>query len=128
MDIGRIIQSGTMTQLSAEVLAAYEAPFPDETYKAGARVFPTLVPIRPDDPASEANRRAWQALRHFDRPFLTAYSDGDPITRGAEVLFQKLVPGARGQPHTTIQGAGHFLQEDRGEELARVVLDWSSHV
>ncbi len=126
MDIARIIQSGTVTELSPDVLAAYEAPFPDETYKAGARVFPTLVPTRPDDPASDANRRAWQTLRHFDRPFLTAYSDGDPITRGAEALFQKLVPGARAQPHTTIQGAGHFLQEDKGEELARVVLDWMS--
>ncbi len=124
LDIGRIIQSGTVTELSPEVLAAYEAPFPDESYKAGARVFPTLVPIRPDDPASEANRRALRALHHFDRPFLTAFSDGDPITRGADLLFQRLVPGAQGQPHTTVRGAGHFLQEDKGEELARVVIDF----
>ncbi|MGB8644592.1 MAG: haloalkane dehalogenase [Anaerolineae bacterium] len=123
LDIARIIQSGAMTELSAEVRAAYDAPFPDEEYKAGARAFPTLVPIRPDDPASEANRRAWQMLQRFEKPFLTAFSDGDPITRGADVLFQNLVPGARGQPHTTIRGAGHFIQEDKGEELARVVLD-----
>ncbi len=127
LDIGRIIQSGTVTELGPEVLAAYEAPFPDEAYKAGARVFPTLVPIRPDDPASEANRRAWQSLHHFDKPFLTAFSDGDPITRGADLIMQRWVPGAQGQPHTTIQGAGHFVQEDKGEELARVVLDFISH-
>lgn len=124
LNISRIIQLGTATELSQEVLAAYEAPFPDEGYKAGARVFPTLVPSRPDDPSCEANRRAWRALHRFQKPFLTAFSDGDPITRGADALFQRLVPGAKGQPHTTIQGAGHFLQEDRGEELARVVLDF----
>jgi haloalkane dehalogenase len=124
LDIGRIIQGGTVTEVSPEVLAAYEAPFPDESYKAGARVGPALVPVRPDDPASAANRSAWRALHHFEKPFLTAFSDGDPITRGADVLFQRLVPGAQGQPHTTIQGAGHFLQEDKGQELARVVLDF----
>ncbi len=128
LDIARILQSGTTTELSPEVLAAYESPFPGEEYKAGARVFPTLVPIRPDDPASDANRRAWQSLHHFDKPFLTAFSDGDPITRGADLVMQRTVPGARGQPHTTIQGAGHFVQEDKGEELARVVLDWLSSV
>jgi haloalkane dehalogenase len=126
LGIGRTLQLGTTTKLSREVLAAYEAPFPDETYKAGARVFPILVPTRPDDPAAEANRRAWQALRGFQKPFLTAFSDGDPITRGADALFQRLVPGAQGQPHTIIRGAGHFLQEDRGEELARVVLEFIS--
>jgi haloalkane dehalogenase len=126
LDIGRIIQQGTATELSQEVLAGYEAPFPDETYKAGARAFPALVPVRPDDPASEANRRAWRSLHRFEKPFLTAFSDGDPITRGADLLFQRLVPGAKGRPHTTIQGAGHFLQEDKGEELAHVVLDFAS--
>jgi len=126
LPVGRIIQQGTVTELGDEVLAAYEAPFPDETYKAGARAFPTLVPVRPDDPASAANRRAWRALHRFEKPFLTAFGDGDPITRGADALFHRLVPGAKGQPHTTIEGAGHFLQEDRGEELARVVVDWMS--
>ncbi len=124
LPIGRIIQSGCLTTLSPEVLAAYEAPFPDESYKEGARIFPSLVPVTPDDPASEDNRRAWEALRRFEKPFLTAFSDGDPITRGGEVILQSLIPGARGMNHVTIEGAGHFLQEDRGEELARVVVDF----
>lgn len=124
LPIGRILKMGTQTKLSPEVLAAYEAPFPDESYKEAARIMPSLVPTRPDDPAAEPNRRAWQALRRFDKPFLTAFSDGDPITRGGDRHFRLLVPGARHQPHTTIQGAGHFLQEDKGEELARVVVNW----
>jgi len=124
MHIGRIVKGGCRSELSAEVIAAYDAPFPDESYKEGARQFPTLVPTRPDDPASEANRRAWEVLRGFDKPFLCAYSDGDAITRGADKLFLEQVPGAKGQPHTTIAGGGHFLQEDRGPELARVVADF----
>ena len=124
MHIGRIVKGGCRSELSAEVIAAYDAPFPDESYKEGARQFPTLVPTRPDDPASEANRRAWEVLRGFDKPFLCAYSDGDAITRGADKLFLEQVPGAKGQPHTTIAGGGHFLQEDRGPVLARVVADF----
>jgi haloalkane dehalogenase len=108
------------------VVAAYEAPFPDETFKEGARIFPSLVPAQPDDPAAAANRRAWEVLGEFDRPFLTAFSDGDPITHGGERVFQKLVPGARGRRHVTIEGAGHFLQEDRGKEFARVVVEFAS--
>lgn len=123
-DIGRIVQNGTATQLPPEVVAAYDAPFPDDNYKAGARVFPSLVPTRPDDPASEPNRKAWQALQRWEKPFLTAFSDSDPITRGGERVFQSVVPGAKGQPHTTIAGGGHFLQEDKGEELAQVVVDF----
>jgi haloalkane dehalogenase len=122
LDIGRIVQSGTVTELPPEVVAAYDAPFPDESYKEGARAFPALVPTRPDDPASEPNRRAWEVLRRWEKPFLTAFSDSDPITRGGDRLFREQVPGARGQPHTTITGAGHFLQEDKGEELAQVVV------
>lgn len=122
--VGFVVQSGCQTRLSPEVVAAYDAPFPDITYKAGARAFPLLVPNTPDDPSSAANRAAWQALAQFRKPFLTAFSDGDPITRGADKLFQRVIPGARGQPHTVIQGAGHFLQEDKGEELARVVADF----
>jgi len=121
---GFILQTATTTSLPPEVVAAYDAPFPDEAYKAGARVFPLLVPAAPDDPAAPANRRAWQALERFAKPFLTAFSDGDPITRGGDAVFQARVPGARGQPHTTIAGAGHFLQEDRGAELAQVVVDF----
>jgi haloalkane dehalogenase len=123
-DVGRIVNGGCVTDLPPEVIAAYDAPFPDDTYKAGARIFPALVPTRPDDPASDANRKAWDALRHWEKPFLTAFSDGDPITRGGERILQSSIPGAQGQPHTTIRGGGHFLQEDKGEELAKVVVDF----
>ncbi|MDE3097385.1 MAG: haloalkane dehalogenase [Chloroflexota bacterium] len=122
LPIGNIVRGGCQTALTPEVIAAYDAPFPDERYKAGARVFPRLVPTRPDDPASDANRRAWEVLKRWEKPFLTAFSDGDPITRGGDRAFQAMVPGAAGQPHTTIAGGGHFLQEDRGEELAQAVV------
>ena len=122
--VGNIVRGGCRTPLPPEVIAAYDAPFPDDRYKAGARQFPALVPTRPDDPASDANRKAWEVLRRWDKPFLTAFSDEDPITRNADKAFQSLVPGTKGQPHTTIKGGGHFLQEDRGEELAKVVVDF----
>ena len=121
---GRILQGATLTELPQEVVAAYDAPFPDETYKAGARQFPLLVPIAPDDPAAAANRIAWQGLERFDKPFLTAFSDGDAVTRGGDAPLQQRIPGARGQRHTTIAGGGHFLQEDCGEALAQVVIDF----
>jgi haloalkane dehalogenase len=124
LPIGRIVDMGTARTLSEEEIAAYDAPFPDESYKEGARQFPLLVPTSPDDPASEANRAAWKTLEQFDRPVLCAFSDRDPITGGADRVLLKLVPGTKGQPHTTIVGGGHFLQEDRGEELARVVVDF----
>lgn len=122
--VGGIVNGGCVTELSAEVVAAYDAPFPDDRYKAGARQFPALVPTSPDDPASEPNRRAWELLRRWEKPFLTAFGDSDRITRGGDRVFQALIPGAKGQPHTTIEGAGHFLQEDKGEELAAVVADF----
>ncbi|HXA30050.1 MAG TPA: haloalkane dehalogenase [Candidatus Angelobacter sp.] len=121
---GGIVRGGCVEELPAEVIAAYDAPFPDDTYKAGARQFPMLVPTRPDDPAAAANRRAWEVLARWEKPFLTAFGDSDPITRGADAVLQKLIPGAAGQPHTTLQRAGHFLQEDRGEELGQVVVDF----
>jgi len=124
LQVGNIVRGGCRTPLPPEVVAAYDAPFPDDRYKAGARQFPALVPTRPDDPASGANRKAWEVLRRWDKPFLTAFSDGDPITRNADKVLQALVPGTQGQPHTTIEGGGHFLQEDRGEELAKVVVDF----
>jgi len=110
--------------LSSEVVAGYDAPFPDETYKEGARQFPLLVPTSPDDPAAAPNRAAWKVLEQFDRPFLTAFSDRDPITAGSDSVLQARIPGTRGQPHTTIEGGGHFLQEDCGPELAVVVNDF----
>src|SRR3990172_6244884 len=124
LPIGNIVRGGCRTELSPDVIAAYDAPFPDDTYKAGARKFPALVPTRPDDPASAANRKSWEGLGGWERPFLCAFSDEDPITRGADAAFQRLVPGTRGMPHATIKGAGHFLQEDKGEELAKIVVDF----
>lgn len=120
--VGRVIKGGCVTDLPAQVVAAYEAPFPDESYKAGARVFPMLVPTTPDDPAAEANRRAWERLRRWEKPCLTLFSDSDPITARAEVFIKRMVPGAKGQPHKKIENAGHFLQEDKGEEVAQEVV------
>lgn len=123
--VGQIVAGGCATTLPDEVVAAYDAPFPDESHKEGARQFPVLVPASPDDPAAPANRAAWEVLERWEKPFLTAFSDGDAITRGGERVFQERVPGANGQPHATIAGGGHFLQEDCGEELARVVIAWA---
>ncbi len=123
-DVGRVVQGGTATTLPDEVVAAYDAPFPDDSYKAGARIFPSLVPTKPDDPAAPANRKAWEALQKWEKPFLTTFSDSDPITRGGERILQAMIPGTKGQPHATIAGGGHFLQEDKGEDLARVIVDW----
>ncbi len=122
--IGRIIQSGTVSALSKEEMAAYDAPFPTAKYKTGARAFPTLVPTEPDNIASEDNRRAWEKLSRCEKPFLTAFSNRDPITRGGERPFQKRVPGAKDVQHVKIRNAGHFLQEDKGEELAGVLIEF----
>ena len=124
LPVGKIVSTGCAQPLAPELVAAYDAPFPDEPYKEGARQFPVLVPTAPDDPAAEPNRRAWAALERFDKPFLTAFSDSDPITAGADRVLQARIPGAAGRPHTTITGAGHFLQEDKGEILADVVVDF----
>lgn len=126
MDIGRVIVSGTIhgAQMSPEVIAAYDSPFPDATYKAGAMAFPLLVPITPDDPASPAMRQARERLSQWRKPALIMFSDGDPITRGADRFFRALIPSAKEQPEITIHDAGHFLQEDKGEEIARHILDF----
>jgi haloalkane dehalogenase len=121
LPVGSIVNGGCTTDLAPEVIAAYDAPFPDESFKEGARQFPVLVPTSPDDPAAPANRAAWQTLAAFTKPFLCAFSDSDPITRGADRALLERIPGTKGQPHTTIEGGGHFLQEDRGPELAAVV-------
>jgi len=122
--VGQIVNGGCTTELPPEVIAAYDAPFPEESYKEGARQFPVLVPTSPDDPAAGPNREAWEVLRAWTKPFLCAFSDHDPITAGADRVMRRDIPGCEGQPHTTIEGGGHFLQEDRGEELARVVADF----
>jgi len=123
-DVGVIVSMGCASKLTDAAIAGYNAPFPDDRYKAGARQFPMLVPSTPDDPASEDNRKAWKTLRAWEKPFLTAFSDDDAITRGADLVFQRDIPGCAGQPHTTIVGGGHFLQEDQGEALAQVVRSW----
>ncbi|RBP49793.1 haloalkane dehalogenase [Arenicella xantha] len=120
--VGSIIDGATVTKLSPAVIAAYDAPFPDETYKAGARQFPLLVPTTPDNPASLANRDAWKILSAWTKPFLTAFSDKDPVSAGGDKAFQNMVPGAAKQQHVTIIDGGHFLQEDKGEELAGVIV------
>jgi haloalkane dehalogenase len=121
LDIGRLVAAGCARGMAEDVRAAYDAPFPTEESKVAPRAMPTLVPTRPDDPASEANRAAWAFLGAWERPFLTAFGDSDPITGGMERILQQHVPGAAGLHHTTIANAGHFLQEDAGEELGRVV-------
>lgn len=125
LPVGALVKGGCATaKLTDEEVAAYDAPFPDESYKEGARQFPVLVPTSPEDPAAAANRRAWDVLRGFDKPFLCAFGDSDPITRGADAYMREAIPGAKGRPHTTVEGGGHFIQEDRGPELARIILDF----
>jgi len=120
--IGRILQMGTVDELSAAEVAAYDAPFPSARYKAGARAFPKLVPTTPDDPARDANRAASDVFRQWTKPFLTTFSNRDPIMRGGEKVWQDSVPGAQGQEHVIIRNAGHFLQDDKGPELAEVLI------
>ncbi len=122
--IGAIVNGGCVTDLTPEVIAAYDAPFPDDEYKAGARIFPSLVPTSTDDPAAPDQVAAWEVLKRFDRPFLCAFSDQDPITGRGERAFIGVVPGTEGQQHTTVEGGGHFLQEDQGPQLARIIADF----
>lgn len=121
--IGRIVNSGSYSTLPPEVIAAYDAPFPSDAYKAGARAFPRLVPTEPDDPAVPANREAWAALGRWEKPFLTAFGKKDPILGWADRILQKHIPGAQGQPHRDLQQASHFVQEDAGQELADIVIE-----
>lgn len=124
-DTGFIVNLFGRGSLSEEEIAAYRAPFPDDSFKEGARQFPLLVPSRPDDPASEDNRYAWKQLMQWEKPVLLCFSDSDPITRGADQPFLKLVPGTNGQPHRTLKGH-HFIQEEDGESWAQAVVDWIS--
>ncbi|MQX52495.1 haloalkane dehalogenase [Alcanivorax sediminis] len=118
--VARILDSATFRKLSPDERRAYDAPFPNRKYKAGARAFPKLVPVTPNDPASEANRAAWKVLEKWEKPFLTTFSNGDPITRGGDKYMQERIPGAKGQPHQTLVG-GHFLQEDSPVVFARAI-------
>lgn len=122
-DIGFMLNSATITELSEGEVAAYDAPFPDDSYKAGARIFPSLVPTSPDDPAAEANRAAWEVFMQWEKPFICCFSDSDPVTAGGDKPFLSLVPGAQGQPHVTVENAHHFFQEDAAPQLAQIVLD-----
>ena len=122
LPIGPLINQACKASLTEAEQAAYDAPFPDEGYKAGARQFPTLVPITPEHASVAENKAAWTVLEAFDKPFVTAFSDGDPITHGGEKVFQDRVPGAKGQPHVTLSG-GHFLQEDAHEAIAATIDD-----
>lgn len=121
IDVGRFVASGCRRGLSDPDRAAYDAPFPDPSFQAGPRAMPLLVPTRPDDPATPANRTAWEALTRWERPFLTAFSDGDPITAAMGPILARSVPGAAGREHPVIADAGHFLQEDAGDELGAVI-------
>ena len=119
--IGRIIKTGCVSGLSPQEVAAYDAPFPSSRYKVAARVFPGFVPTTPQDPERQNNERAWEMFKRWDKPFLTLFSNRDPVTRGGYKIWQQLVPGAQGQPHAITRNAGHFLQEDKGVEVAHAI-------
>ena len=120
---GQILQGATVRKLSNAEVAAYDAPYPDESYKAGARIFPALVPTDPSMDGVAENIEAWKVFKTWKKPFLTGFSDQDPVTKGGEQVFQKLVPGAQGQPHAILKGGGHFLQEDVHAELSGMLIE-----
>ncbi len=115
------VSFATVGDVAPDVLAAYDAPFPDETYQAGMRQFPTLIPLTANDPGAAINRATWTVLEQFDRPFLTAYAEADDASAGWDAVFHERVPGARHQPHIVVGAAGHFIQEDKGHELGDLV-------
>lgn len=121
---GKIIDGGTVNKLTPEIIAAYDAPYPDESYKAGARIFPALVPSEPDDPEAMLNQKAWAKYSKWEKPLLTLFGDSDPIMKGGEKFFMKMVPGAKNTPHEIIPQGGHFIQEDQGELLAQKLVDF----
>ncbi len=124
VDVGRFVESGCRRPMNDAVRAGYDAPFPDDTYCAGPRAMPSLVPTAPDDPATPANRSAWATLCASETPMLVAFSDGDPITGAMGPILQREMRGAQGRQHPVIGDAGHFLQEDAGEELAGHIVEF----
>jgi haloalkane dehalogenase len=124
LSISRLVASGCLTRLPPEVLAGYDAPFPGPELKAGPRAMPGLVPTTPDDPASAANRAAWERLTAWRKPFLVAFSDSDPITGALAPILQRAIPCAAGIEHPVLTGAGHFLQEDAGGRLAAEIVSF----
>jgi haloalkane dehalogenase len=123
LDIGVVMRVSSGEPMSPEVEAAYAAPFPDRAYMAGARCFPSLVPVFYDEPGAADNREAWEVLKTFDKPFMTAFADNDPVTKGGERIFQERVPGARAVAHRTIENAGHFLQQEVPLACVQAILD-----
>ncbi|MCP4763039.1 MAG: haloalkane dehalogenase [archaeon] len=122
--IGRAIQGGTVSRLKKKVLKGYNAPFPDESYKAAPRIMPSLVPVTEDDPENKSNKEAFEKFKSWNKPFLTAFGDGDPISRGTDKLWQKFCPGTRDQKNTTVIGGGHFIQEEKGPEMAEILIQF----
>jgi len=123
LDIGEVMQASSVVPLSSAEIAAYNAPFPDQRYMAGARRFPSLIPLFHDEPEVEENKAAWAVLARFDKPFMTAFADHDPVTAGADIKFQQVVPGARGVAHRTIENAGHFLQQEQPLHCVQALLN-----
>lgn len=122
--VGGVIRGATAKPLSEAAEAAYNAPYPDESFKAGARIFPSLVPVSAEMDGAADNVEAWKVLSQFEKPFLTCFSDQDPVTGGMDKHFHKAIPGCKGQPHTTVKGGGHFLQEDVHAELSEIIIDF----
>lgn len=123
LSIGEVMQASATVPLAQSEIAAYDAPFPDQSYMAGARRFPSLVPVFHDEPEVEENKAAWAELRRFEKPFMTAFADSDPVTAGAQRQFQQEVPGAQGVSHRTIANAGHFLQQEQPQQCVKAILD-----
>ena len=120
LPIGQLVAMGANRKLSREEVAAYDAPYPDASYKAGACQFPTLVPITPQHASVAENQAAWRVLSSFAKPFVTAFSDNDPVTKDWDLVFQNRIPGSKGQAHVTLKG-GHFLQEDSPDEIVTII-------